>query len=184
MQRVIACKGMKTIRTLLGVPSAVDVTHRGKKLSRGYKVWPVSPDIAKAELYGWLRLRIEEGEEAPPGYCHFPEHPEEFFRQLTAEHLVTVRKRSGGTSLEWHVLPNRENHWLDARNYARAAAAMQGLDRMAPRARGKVVGAPPPARPTAAAPEAPVAEPRGKGAWLSKPNPTRPRGGGWLRNRR
>lgn len=147
MNRVIACKGSATARVIIGTPSAVDVTVRGKKLSHGYKVWMVGSSIAKSELYGWLRLEPptqEGGGEYPPGFCHFPEHGEEFFRQLTAEHLVPVRKRTGYVVHEWQCQPGRENHWLDCRVYARAAAALAGLDRHAASARAKKAASPPP----------------------------------------
>ena len=53
------------------------MTIRGRRLARGYKVWPVGSSIAKSELYGWLRLPLPaEGEAFPPGWCHFPEHGE------------------------------------------------------------------------------------------------------------
>ena len=177
MSRVVACKGMAHARTLIGTPSPVDVTVRGKRMPRGYKVWPVGVSIAKSELYGWLRLPPPTGgEPAPPGYCHFPEHDEGYFLQLTAEHLVTIAKRGGFTALEWQIIPGRENHYLDCRVYARAAAAVLGLDRVAstpPRA-----PRPPPAPP----PE--VESPRS--------SPSRPRAGwiggggrkGWLGRRR
>lgn len=127
MSRVIAVKGVHTAKTILGAPTPVDVTVRGKRLARGYKVWPVGVDIAKSELYGWLKLADPEA----PGYCTFPEYGQDFFKQLTAEHLVSVvNKRTGFTSLEWQILPNRENHQLDTRVYARVAAALVGLDRM------------------------------------------------------
>ena len=153
MSRVIACKGVATAKTVIGAPSPVDVTVRGKRLARGYKVWPVGSGIAKSELYGWLRLLrpTEEGAPFPPGYCHFPEYGEEFFRQLTAEHLVTVVKRTGFTVLEWQRMPGRENHYLDCRVYARAAATLVGLDRHAAAKRAE----PPPAPAVVAAPAEP-----------------------------
>ena len=135
MSRVIACKGVSTARMLVGAPSAVDVTVRGRRLQHGYKVWPVGVDMAKAELYGWLRLSP-----GVPGFCHFPEYPDEYFKQMTAEHLVTVaNRRTGRSRLEWQVLPNRQNHYLDARILARVAAAVLGIDRLAPVARVKPV---------------------------------------------
>lgn len=134
--RVIAVKGMTTARTLTNTPTPVDVHHNGKRIARGTKVWPVGVDIAKTELYGWLRLERptkESGLPLPNGFCHFPEYAEEFFKQLTAEQLVTLKvRRSGRAIYEWQRLPNRENHFLDCRVYARAAAALAGLDRMAP----------------------------------------------------
>lgn len=180
MSRVVACKGMVTTRTLIGTPSPVDVTVRGRRLTRGYKVWPVGSGIAKSELYGWLRLPMPTGDgPAPMGFCHFPEHDEEYFRQLTGEHLVTIQKRGGFTALEWQILPGRQNHMLDARVLARAAAAVLGLDRVgaappkAPRPAPKVETEP--ARPLDPAPKA--RRPR-VGGWLGGGRP-----GGWLRKR-
>lgn len=131
--RVIAVKGVSTARTIIGAPTEVDVTIRGRRIARGAKVWPVGVDIAKAELYGWLRLQPptkESGLSHPAGFCHFPEHGEDFFKQLTGEHLVSSVKRNGFPHHEWQLIPGRENHCLDARVYARAAAAVVGLDRM------------------------------------------------------
>jgi phage terminase large subunit GpA-like protein len=140
--RVIAVKGVGSARTILGSPTPVDVTIRGQRVTRGCKVWPVGTDIAKTELYGWLRLPDANS----PGYCHFPEYGPDFFKQLTAEHLVSVVDRKGFTKREWQQLPRRENHWLDSRVYARAAAACVGLDRMAPKPPPVVAAATAPAR--------------------------------------
>jgi phage terminase large subunit GpA-like protein len=142
--RVLATKGMPGARMLVDSPSKVDVTLRGKKVGR-LKLWPVGVDVAKAELYGFLGLNIGDGGVVPPGYCHFPEHDEDFFRQLTAEHLVTtLHRKTRRPKREWHVLPNRQNHQLDARVYARAAAAVLGIDRMQKKA--KSASAPRPQR--------------------------------------
>ncbi len=196
MSRVIACKGVPTARVLIGTPSPVDVTSRGKRLARGYKVWPVGVNVAKAELYGWLRLEAptsESGDPTPSGFCHFPEYGEEYFKQLTAEHLVPMVKRNGFTVLEWQILPGRENHFLDCRVYARAAATLAGLDRMAPVPSARPAAptapthvgaaAPPPAVTPASA--APSAGPRGRGGgWLGGGGRGGVgRGGGWLNRR-
>lgn len=130
--RVIAVKGDANLRAIIGSPSPVEITVRGKKLRRGYKIWAVGVNVAKDELYGWLGLTIGEDGMVPAGYCHFPEYDEDFFKQLTAEHLVTTtNKRTHRTKMEWQVLPNRPNHHLDTRVYARAAAALLGLDKLA-----------------------------------------------------
>lgn len=135
--RVIAVKGVATQRTLLSPPTPVDVNHNGRRIARGYKVWPVGVDLAKSELYGWLRLPAKiidvEGQKPlvsyPAGFAHFPELSAEFFRQLTAEQLVSIKhKRTSREILEWQVIPGRENHYLDCRVYARVAAAVYGLD--------------------------------------------------------
>lgn len=130
MSRVIATKGVSGAKALVGAPSPVDVTIRGKRKARGYKVWPVGVDIAKSELYGFLGLPLGDGE-SPSGYCHFPEHDEDYFQQLTAEHLVpTMNKRTRRVTFAWHVIPNRENHILDARILARVAVSVLGLDQL------------------------------------------------------
>lgn len=132
--RVIAVKGVSTARTLVGSPTPVDVHWNGKKISRGVKVWPVSPDVAKAEFYGFLKLQIPEpGTPYPSGFVHFPQHGPDYFKQITAEHLVLTVDRKGYRKTEWQLIPGRENHWLDARNYARAGAAVLGLDRARPK---------------------------------------------------
>jgi phage terminase large subunit GpA-like protein len=132
--RVMATKGVTgAARALLGIanPAPSGPVPSGRKLARTCLLWPVGVDLAKSELYGWLRLDAPTDGSAPPsGYCHFPEYDEEFFRQMTAEQLVTVRKRTGHTATEWQIQPGRQNHFLDARVYARAAAARAGVDRL------------------------------------------------------
>jgi len=132
--RVMATKGVGAQQVIVGSPSPVDITISGRVLRRGYKVWPIGVNVAKTELYGFLRLNAssEAGEPVyPPGYCHFPEYEEEFFQQLTSEQLVSVKNtRTGFTAREWQILPGRENHFLDCRVYARAAASIQGIDRI------------------------------------------------------
>lgn len=137
MSSVIACKGVSGMRMLISTPSSVDVTIQGKKLKRGYKVWPIGVDIAKSELYAWLPMRRKPNMPTPAGYCHFPEYDEEFFQQLTAEHLVpVVNKVTRRRTLQWHVQPNRENHFLDTRILARVAMALLGIDRLPADERG------------------------------------------------
>jgi phage terminase large subunit GpA-like protein len=162
---VMAVKGDASARAMVKPPTPVDVTVRGVRFARGAKVFPVGVDITKAELYGFLRLRVpiaapSEPLVYPPGFCHFPEYDEAFFKQLTSEHLVTVTKRTGHMIHEWQLLPGRENHFLDCRVYARAAAHVKGVDRMITRL-PPPVGLPPVAPLNPAPPQAkPVAPPR------------------------
>ena len=193
MNRVIAIKGMPGARPLIGASTAVDVKLNGKRFQRGYRMWPVGGEVGKSELYGWLGLQIGKDGVPPPGYCHFPEYPEEFFKQLTAEHLVKiVSKRTGRTRFEWQPIPNRENHYLDARIYARAAVALLGLDRMAagrPRSPALPAASSPPvavaSSPIAApASPAPPAPPRRRESWLSGGRSAIEGRGSWLSRRR
>ena len=86
--------------------------------------------MIKEELYRWLRLERpteESGEAFPPGYTHFSRYGEEYFKQLTAEQLVT-RVVKGYKRPEWQKTRER-NEALDCRVYARAAAAVYGMGR-------------------------------------------------------
>jgi phage terminase large subunit GpA-like protein len=162
MNRVIAVKGQASGGILIGSPSPVDINMRGKRPIYGYKVWPVCGAVAKSELYGWLRLETPNDDEPfPPGFCHFPEYDDDYFQQLTAEHLVSRKTKRGFVALEWELIPGRENHVLDCRVYARAAASLVGLDRWqevdwAAHERALSGEAPPPA------------PPRPRGGWLSR----------------
>jgi phage terminase large subunit GpA-like protein len=71
---------------------------------------------------------LGDGASYPPGACHYPQYGEEYFKQLTAERLVT-RIVKGFPRGSWEKEPGRRNEALDCRVYARAAAAIYGLDR-------------------------------------------------------
>jgi len=126
----VAVKGQeRDVALLLGVSKADAGGRR-----RGLRVWSVSASIAKGELYRWLKLErptdeaLAEGTDYPPGYCHFPQYGEEYFKQLTAERRV-IRIHKGFPRASWEKDPARRNEALDCRVYARAAAAVYGLDR-------------------------------------------------------
>jgi phage terminase large subunit GpA-like protein len=132
--RVLVVKGTDRGAAPIGQPSAVDVTVDGKRSRRGVKVWPVATGLLKSELYGWLNLdkpTEESGEPFPAGYRHLPELPDEYFKQLTAEQLVT-RVVKGYRKQEWQKTRER-NEALDCAIYCRAAAAQYGLDRFTER---------------------------------------------------
>lgn len=132
--RVIAIKGVERLGAAIGTPSHMDVTTGGKRKRRGLLVWPVGSSFCKSELYGCLRKdkatdeQLSAGEAHPPGFCHFPKYGEEYFKQLTAERLVTVKDKRGFPHREWRKLRER-NEALDCRIYARAAASALGIDR-------------------------------------------------------
>lgn len=189
MNRVIAVHGQGAGGVLIGSPSPVEVTDRGRKLKRGGRIWPVSSGMAKSELYGWLGLEISPAGVEPPGYCHFPQYGDEYFKQLTAEQLVAHKTRKGYVKLEWELIPGRQNHALDVRVYARAAASLAGLDRFtesdwtkrekmfgieAPPAVAPESDEPPPAAP---APVVAPAAPAKRSSWLG------PRRDSWLKGR-
>ena len=180
--RVLACKGVPGWgRQIVGAPSFVEIKANGKRIKRGYRVWPVGVDVAKSELYGWLRMAPADDGTLSPGYCHFPEHGHEFFRQLTAEHL-TKSISKGRVRMSWEVIPNRENHHLDARVLARVAASVLGIDRLQSSATARSRSAPVAAAATTTAPPT-EGQPAPAVATAQRP-PRQPRAGSfWDRNR-
>jgi phage terminase large subunit GpA-like protein len=131
--RVLVIKGDSRTPALIGSASPVEVGPAGAKLKRGVRVWPVNSGMAKEELYRWLRLDrptdedLAKGTPFPPGYCHLPRYSEEYFKQITAEQLVTKIVK-GYRRHEWQKMRER-NEALDCRVYARASAGRVGIDR-------------------------------------------------------
>ena len=124
---VVAIKGQSRDTAMILSTSKADTKKKG------LKVWNVSGPIIKSELYRWLKMeRI--GEDATDfGRCHFPEYAEEYFKQITAERQV-VRVTNGYPKPVWEKDPTRRNEALDCRVYARAGAAIYGLDRLSEKA--------------------------------------------------
>jgi phage terminase large subunit GpA-like protein len=128
--QVLAIKGFDNQALMVGQPSAVEVTVRGRRSRRGLKLWPLGVNMAKTEFYGWLRQAQPTNPEEtgwPPGWCHFPQMDEEFFKQLTAEQIVR-RVVRGYSKFIWEKVRDR-NEALDCRVYARCAASVAGMDR-------------------------------------------------------
>lgn len=120
---VVAIKGQSRDTAMILSTSKADTKKKG------LKVWNVSGPVIKTELYRWLRME-RVGEEASAfGWCHFPAYDEEYFKQLTAERMV-VRMSHGYPKSVWEKDPARRNEALDCRVYARAGAAIYGLDRL------------------------------------------------------
>lgn len=128
LNHVVAIKGSDTASNMVHQPSSVDVMVNGRKIARGLKVWTLGVNLLKQELYSFLRQAgATEENPTPYGFCHFPMYGEEFFKQLTAEQLV-VKLVRGYKKHQWEKIRDR-NEALDARCYARAAAAILGVDR-------------------------------------------------------
>ncbi len=125
-RKVLAVKGAsRPGRPILANrPSKVDINQRGKALQHGAELWMVGTDTAK----DWLasRWHLETG----PGAVHFSKDlPEDYFRQLTAEHRLT-RYRHGHRITEWVKAKADRNEALDLAVYNLAAANFLGLHRM------------------------------------------------------
>jgi len=99
-------------------------------------LFTIGTDTAKAQILG--RLRIDE---VGPSFMHFPiDYDEEWFRQLTAEKLVT--RFSHGKSIRRWVKTRARNEALDIRVYATAALYIlnANLDRLADAMEEEAVG--------------------------------------------
>ena len=124
---VMAVKGVDNSLVPLNSPTKVDINFKGKKIQNAVRLWKIGVSILKSELYGWLSQTRNEDGSTPHGYARFPEYDTEYFKQLTAEQLVT-RIVKGYPKREWQKIRDR-NEALDCRIYARAAAIALGIDR-------------------------------------------------------
>lgn len=131
--RVRAIKGQDSLDRIFGTPKDIDISRSGSKLKRASKVWPVGSSVIKSELYGWLKLD-GAGDDGvyPIGYCHFPQYDEEHFKRLCSEQQMKKKLPNGFYVYSWEKTYER-NEQLDCRVYARAAAAMFGIDRFSAR---------------------------------------------------
>jgi phage terminase large subunit GpA-like protein len=124
---VMAIKGVDNSLVPLNAPTKVDLNFRGKKLKNGIRLWKIGVSIIKSELFNFLKQQKNDDGSAPRGYMHFPEYNTEYFKQLTAEQLVTKIVK-GYPKRIWQKTRDR-NEALDCRVYARAAAIALGIDR-------------------------------------------------------
>ena len=116
------------------------INLNGKKTKHAVRLWKVGVSLLKSELYGWLSRSKNEDGSAPHGYLHFPEYNTEYFKQLTAEQLVT-KIIKGFPKREWQKVRDR-NEALDCRVYARAAAIAIGIDRWSDTKWAQIIGNP------------------------------------------
>lgn len=124
--RVMPVKGQDAQAIMISSPRTVDVNWQGKK-SGTIQLWNIGVSLIKSETYGYLRLNKGEDGTPPSGYCHFPQYNPEYFKGITAEHL-TYKIVRGFKKYQWEKKFER-NEPLDCRVYARAAAAVVGIDR-------------------------------------------------------
>lgn len=114
-KRIFAIKGVGGGgKPIVGRPSTNNI---GK-----IKLFPVGVDTAKDLLFSRLKIDQEGA-----GYCHFPlDRPDEYFKQLTAEKVVT--KYHKGFARREYVKTRTRNEALDMRVYAMAAFSILNLN--------------------------------------------------------
>ncbi len=127
---VVPVMGQPQGGTLIGQPKRTDIMRKSGKKTRGaVRVFPVFGNVAKTELYSWLRLEPpKKGQPFPAGWCHFLQYPDSWFKQLTCEKQRRTYER-GLPVYRWEKPPGAANEALDCRVYARAAASIVGCDR-------------------------------------------------------
>ena len=125
--RVMAIKGQDNQATMIASPSQVETNWNGKKTGN-ILLWKVGVSIIKSEVYGWLRLNKNEEGVPPNGFCHFPQYEPGYFKGLTCERME-YRIVNGYRRYQWVKKSGDRNEPLDCRVYARAAAAVVGIDR-------------------------------------------------------
>ena len=127
---VVAVKGRDQDTALLLSVSRADAgsRRRGCGSGRWARRSPRASCTAGSSSNGRPTRLWRPGARFPPGACHFPQYGDEYFKQLTAERLVT-RIVKGFPRGSWEKEPGRRNEALDCRVYARAAAAICGIDR-------------------------------------------------------
>ena len=126
--RVFPVKGQDSQPVIVTTPRSVYYGKTGKKIP-GVKLWNIGVSILKSEAYGFLKQVKADDGSTPKGYCEFPQYPQTYFRGLTAEQLQFRVDRKGKRNYEW-VKKYERNEPLDCRIYARAAAAVFGIDRL------------------------------------------------------
>lgn len=186
MSRCAPVKGMDNQAAVISSPRPIEHRRDGKTW-RGLKLYLVGVSVVKDEFYGWLRMEKAEDGTPPPGYCHFPEYAQQHFKEITSEQLMTTRDRRGYLKRTWTKTPGVRNEPLDCRVYARAAAAIVGMDRFSGRSwetlRARLGAEPTPApKPTETSANAPEQERSPAPVAKNAPKPKR-RSGFWERNR-
>lgn len=128
ISRVIPIKGKDNLDVFYTSPKPVEVTRAGRKLGR-LKVFHLGVSLIKTEVYGNLRLIIDpETGEVPNGFMYLPKREPNYFKGLVGEEIVRQINKKGFEQLVWKRV-FRQNEPLDTRVYARAAAAVNGMDR-------------------------------------------------------
>jgi phage terminase large subunit GpA-like protein len=139
---VMAVKGIDNSPIPLNAPKKVDVNYKGQKLRHGVRLWTIGVSIIKSEIYNFLKKSRSDDENlsGAASRCHFPEYNTEYFKQLTAEQLVTKIVK-GYPKRIWQKTRER-NEALDCRVYARAAAIALGIDRWSDEKWKRLIGKP------------------------------------------
>jgi phage terminase large subunit GpA-like protein len=128
-RHIIAVKGhSQRWKQIIGKPSKVDVSIKGKAITNGAELWMVGTDTAKLQIYNRLGVTDPDAD----GYIHFSKDlPTEFYEQLTVEKLST-HYVNGYPVRTWSKPASARNEVIDCFVYALAAFYHLGINRWRP----------------------------------------------------
>lgn len=128
-KKVIAVKGKDDLITPVGRPSKPENNVLlGKQDRRGIELYPVGVSVLKERIYSDIQAKPDpETGEKPSNYVFFPELPDEYFRQLTAEEARKTYKKGHEVTV-WEKVYKR-NESLDNFAYALACYYILGIQR-------------------------------------------------------
>lgn len=126
---LFAVKGSSNMEApRISTPRYQDVTIGGAVIKDGLALRILGTNILKQTLYSRFMLPLSQDAILTPRAVHFPEGmPTEYYKQLTAEQLVTIVK-AGKSRNEWRK--NYRNEALDCAVYAYAAALIAGIEHL------------------------------------------------------
>jgi phage terminase large subunit GpA-like protein len=121
---VLAIKGHNMPgRPVIGRPSEVDVTWKGKTAPKSLKLWMLGVDTAKDLLFGRMKMG-----RVGPGYMHVPDFLVETdeFEQMTAPKLMDAVVNHKQVK-RWITPPGHRDEASDCMVYAYAGACFLGI---------------------------------------------------------
>lgn len=126
--KVVMVRGIGSEQAPLLARVKRERNRSGKLVKYDRRFYNFATSVLKMALY----RNVRKTDPLERGFVGFPKGlPDEYFRQLTAEHRKAVKRRDGFTDYKWVKDPNQANEMLDTMLQAEAAAIKLGLRTMA-----------------------------------------------------
>jgi phage terminase large subunit GpA-like protein len=127
MAKVIMVRGVGSESAPLLARVKKERNKAGKLTKYAGRFYNFGTSVLKMALY----RNVRKTDELERGFVGFPKGlPDEYFRQLTAEHRKAVKGRDGFITYKWVKDPNQANEMLDTMLQAEAAAIKLNLRTM------------------------------------------------------
>ena len=130
MSKLVMVRGQDGDNIPLIARIARETSRRtGKKLKYRQRFYNIAVSILKWSLY----RNLTKADPGAAGYVGFPKGlGDDYFKELTAEHRIETRSKSGVTGFAWIVQDGLRNEALDTMNQAEAAAIKYGVRDLPP----------------------------------------------------